>query len=250
MDFNQVIDIVPACPLCFEAMTRCNSLLSRMDRTIDNNAWAKRECSVCSNWMYDLTHPLLAFQRSEYFPKDYELGGEKGTGPLCLVLLTYLILTKVIQISFEMVSSGKWKIGKGLAFLTDNCINQKFAWVHMTCATNRYNLLRAMNNEGDTRKGDIIIADNQQNPNRYTALPVPSLYPRGVPLHAFTDTPMHLIPLGVGKAVFFRIMTWSARRGRKKAFVTIAQSLMEELNILKLPWLTLLPNSIKDKWGG
>jgi hypothetical protein len=38
MDFNQVIDIVPACPLCFEAMTRCGSLLSCMDRTIDNNA--------------------------------------------------------------------------------------------------------------------------------------------------------------------------------------------------------------------
>jgi hypothetical protein len=104
-------------------------------------------------------------------------------------------------------------MGKGLAFLTDNCINQKFARVQMTCATNRYNLLRAMNNEGDTRKGDIIIADNQQNPNRYTALPVPSLYLPGVPLHAFTDTPMHLTPLGVGKAVFFRIMTWSARRG-------------------------------------
>jgi hypothetical protein len=124
-------------------------------------------------------------------------------------------------------------MGKGLAFLTGNCINQKFARVHMTCATNSYTLLRAMNNEGDTRKGDIIIADNQQNPNRYTALPVPSLYSRGVPLHAFTDTPMHLIPLGVGKAVFFRIMTWLARWGRKKAFITIAQSLMEELNVLK-----------------
>jgi hypothetical protein len=61
---------------------------------------------------------------------------------------------------------------------------------------------------------------------------------------------MHLIPLGVGKAMFFRIMTWSARRGRKKAFITIAQSLMEELNVLKLPWLTLLPNTIKEKWGG
>jgi hypothetical protein len=25
---------------------------------------------------------------------------------------------------------------------------------------------------------------------------------------------------------------------------------MEELNVLKLPWLTLLPNTIKEKWGG
>jgi hypothetical protein len=25
---------------------------------------------------------------------------------------------------------------------------------------------------------------------------------------------------------------------------------MEELNVLKLTWLTLLPNTIKEKWGG
>jgi hypothetical protein len=42
-------------------------------------------------------------------------------------------------------------------------------------------------------------------------------------------------------------MTWLARRGWKKAFIIIAQSLMEELNVLKLP---LLPNTIKEKWGG
>jgi hypothetical protein len=53
----------------------------------------------------------------------------------------------------------------------------------------------------------------------------------------------------VGKAVFFCIMTWSARLGQKKAFITIAQLLMEELNVLKLPWLTLLPNTIKEKRG-
>jgi hypothetical protein len=70
-------------------------------------------------------------------------------------------------------------------------------------------------------------------------LPIPSLFTRGVPLHAFTDTPMHLILLGIGKTVFFRIMTWSARRGCKKVFVAIAKSLMEDINPLKLPWLTL-----------
>jgi hypothetical protein len=60
-------------------------------------------------------------------------------------------------------------------------------------------------------------------------LSIPSLYTRGIPLHAFTNTPMHLMPLGVGKTVFFRIMTWSARRGRKKVFVAIAKALMEDI---------------------
>jgi hypothetical protein len=109
-----------------------------------------------------------------------------------------------------MVASGEWKMGKGLAYMTDHCINQKFAKVHISRASNRYNLERANNNLGDTIQGEAIIADHVLNPKRYTPLPLPSLYSRGVPLHAFNDTPMHLIPLGVGKAVFFRIMTWSA----------------------------------------
>jgi hypothetical protein len=94
----------------------------------------------------------------------------------------------------------------------------------------------------NTIRTDQLIADHLQNPTRYMPLPIPSLFTRGVPLHAFTDTPMHLIPLG---------MTWSARRGCKKVFVAIAKSLMEDINSLKLPWLTLLlPSTIKDKWGG
>jgi hypothetical protein len=90
--------------------------------------------------------------------------------------------------------------------------------------------------EGDTRKGDIIIADNQWIPNRYSPLPVPSLNTQGVLLHAFTDTPMHLIPLAVGKAVFVCFLTWLARPGQKKAFITIPQLLTEDLNFLILPW--------------
>jgi hypothetical protein len=81
--------------------------------------------------------------------KGLIVGGREGNWSSSSGIIdTYSILTKVIQISFEMVSSGKWKMGKGLASLMDNCINQKFARVHMTCATNRYNLVRAMNNEG------------------------------------------------------------------------------------------------------
>jgi hypothetical protein len=134
--------------------------------------------------------------------------------------------------------------------MTKNCINKKFAHVHMTRATNRCLLDKAKDNAQDTVCAEILIANQLQNPIRYLPLKIPSLYSRGVPLHTFTDTPMHLIPLGIGKSVFFRIMTWSARRGQKKVFVAIAKLLMEDINSLRLPWLTLLSGTIKDKWGG
>jgi hypothetical protein len=250
-DYKQLLDVIPACPKCFDEMLHCDSLSTRGDSLVNKNSWIDRECHVCSKWMHDITHPLLSFRRTEYFPKDYKLGGEVGDGPLQPQELTYELLTKVINLSFEMVASGKWKMGRGMAYMTDNCINQKFAHIHLTRASNRCLLEKARGNQHyDTVRAEALVADHLKNPSRYLPLPIPILYTRGLPLHAFPDTPMHLISLGLGKAVFFRIMTWAARRGRKKIFVEIAKSLMEDLNSLKLPWLTLLPSTIKDKWGG
>jgi hypothetical protein len=91
---------------------------------------------------------LLIHYWSESFPKDYTLGGCLGNGPLSPIKLTYLVLIKVTDISFDMVASGKWKMGQGLVYMTDNCINKKFAHVHMTRATNRcvYEKQRAVMN--------------------------------------------------------------------------------------------------------
>jgi hypothetical protein len=36
-----------------------------------------------------------------------------------------------------MVANGKWKMGQGLVYMTNNCINKKFAHVHMTRAAKR-----------------------------------------------------------------------------------------------------------------
>jgi hypothetical protein len=250
-DYSQLLDVIPSCPKCFEVMLECDSVTSRNDPDVDRNRWISMGCKVCSNWMYNSADPILTFRRSENFPKDYLLGGDEGTGPLTPIQLNYTILTQVINLSFEMVAKGEWKMGQGLVYMTDNCLNKKYAHVHVTRASNRCLYNKAKNNDQrNTVRSDQIIADQLINPNRYLPLPIPSLYTRGVPLHAFTDTPMHLIPLGIGKSVFFRIMTWSARRGRKKVFVAIAKSLMEDINSLNLPWLTLLPSTIKDKWGG
>jgi hypothetical protein len=140
--------------------------------------------------MYDLNDPLLEFQRSESFPKDYALGGSLGSGPLVPIQLTYPVLTKVINLSFDMVANGKGKMGQGLVYMTKNCINKKSAHVHMASAANWCLFERAKRNEErNTVCADHVITDQLQNPIRYLPLSIPSLYARGIPLHAFTATP-------------------------------------------------------------
>jgi hypothetical protein len=52
--------------------------------------------------------------------------------------------------------------------MADNCINKKFAHVHMTRAANRCLFERAKRNkERNTVRADHVIADQLQNPARY-----------------------------------------------------------------------------------
>ena len=95
-----------------------------------------------------------------------------------------------------------------------------------------------------------LLLDKESNHRRYQPLDPPSLYSRGVPLRAFVDTPMHLILLGVGRTVFKRVSTWSARRGRKADFVAQAKVLLQQLDDLKLKWLVFVPRTFSHKWGG
>jgi hypothetical protein len=60
-DYSQLLDVIPSCPKCFDKMLNCDLLLSRSSVVTDKDSWTLRECHVCSNWMYDLNHPMLEF---------------------------------------------------------------------------------------------------------------------------------------------------------------------------------------------
>jgi hypothetical protein len=59
---------------------------------------------------------------------------------------------------------------------------------------------------------------------------------------------MHLLFLGVAKAVFMYVGIWSSRCGRRPAFQNIAKKCLQELEDLKLSWLTLQVDTF-DGWG-
>jgi hypothetical protein len=79
--------------------------------------------------------------------------------------------------------------------------------------------------------------------------PIPSLWDRGLDLDTFIDTPMHLLFLGIAKAIFLMIGVWSSRCGRSTAFNELATNKLKSLEDLKLQWLTFNVSTF-DSWGG
>jgi hypothetical protein len=249
-DYGQLLAVLPACDRCLGLMVECDSEHARKDPNFDRELWRKAVCQVCTNWGRDLSNPMLRFERSKTSPKDFVLGGEKGVGLLSPLLLTHAILIKVMDLTFEMVAEGKWTKVQGIAYLCDNCINQKFASVCVARALNVFNLSNAKRDVEDTDYYRELLRDKNNHPERYNKMQAPSLFLRGVPLRAFLDTPMHLLLLGIVKASFWRITTWAGRRGRKRAFVAFAREMLTQLDDLKLSWLVFIPKTFGDQWGG
>jgi hypothetical protein len=63
------------------------------------------------------------------------------------------------------------------------------------------------------------------------------------------NTPMHLLFWGLVKAVFLYVGIWSHRCGRKQGFQIIAKKRLQQLDDLKLSWLSFQVDTF-DSWAG
>jgi hypothetical protein len=71
----------------------------------------------------------------------------------------------------------------------------------------------------------------------------------GTGVRLFIDTPMHLLFLGIAKAMFFKFGVWAAKAGRGPAFNAVAIDLLGKVEQLHLQWLTFNVKTF-GKWGG
>jgi hypothetical protein len=94
-----------------------------------------------------------------------------------------------------------------------------------------------------------IERDQLENPEKYSMLDFPAVWGRLLALRFFVDTPMHLMFLGIAKTIFAFVGFWAAKSGRGPAFRKIAKALLQELDDLKLGWLTFNITTF-DSWGG
>jgi hypothetical protein len=224
-DYGKLFDVLPACPTCYQKMLQSDSLEARKDPTFDKTSWRTYNCNICTNWGKDMSSEMMRFEKTEKYPDGYMLGGTPGNVQTHKpIVLTHEILEEVMDLTFINVSNGNWTKVQGVAFLTEHCINVKYAKI----ATNRAWNLRVFNEVRDDPSEEKyfrrLFKDRTDNPKKYEQLRIPALYKRGVPLDRFGDTPMHLLLLGVARTVFRRITIWSTRRGRKHAFLALAKN--------------------------
>jgi hypothetical protein len=148
------------------------------------------------------------------------------------------------------VEKGKWTRKEGIAYLSENGIVTKYAESIVT----RANKCRLMRDAFDNRQKEPeqwrSMRDRARSqPILYTKAPLPSIWLRGLPLHLFIDTVMHLLFLGVVKAAFVRVSTWANRAGRGPAFLRLGTRMLMDVEDLKLQWLTFNVKTFGG-WGG
>ena len=132
-NYGKLKTILPACENCFQLMTVCDSEDHRCNPSLDSRAWKKRTCADCTNWHLHVQDEKLQFTRSKGFPNNYLLGGEVGEGLLRPIVLTYEILEKVMAVTFDMVSTGRWSKEQGNTYMNDNCLNGEYGVYLVVC---------------------------------------------------------------------------------------------------------------------
>jgi hypothetical protein len=245
---ESLMSITPACGDCYQVMQGYDS------KTPTQITW-KRECSICCNWMVrGVLDPMLKYKPMDDFPMGYALGGvanekilpKKTTHYDYPIELTYECLKKVVRLTQQKIENGEWSVNQGSSYLKENCINVAFVEPIVEKAKNLCELRQAFENaETDPSKWEALVEDNESTPHKYSACQVPGVWDRD----RYVDTPMHLLFLGVVKAVFYYVGIWSSRCGRKQGFQVIAKRRLTQLDNLKLGWLTFQVDTF-DGWGG
>ena len=167
------------------------------------------------------------------------------------IVLSYSILKAIVSMTHQKVATGAWNSKTAKAFMRENGIAEKYSKsiVYRALNCNGFQL-KYENREKEPEEWERIKTKQKENPELYRMAPIPAIWNRNTPLHLFIDTPMHLLFLGVVKAVFARIGEWSYRAGRGPAFTRIAKTLLTDVDNLKLQWLSFNVKTFGGKWGG
>jgi hypothetical protein len=249
-DIQKVRGVLPACQECLSFMKEIDT-----ETYVGNGTGVPPwlfQCDRCTNWMItDLDNPLLAYAPPKDYPKGYLLGGVPGDGDtINPIKITYASLKNVIHLTHTKIVSGAWSKLEGTIYLKANGVKTSFATAVVNCAMKCGEYREALDNYGNDKEAyDLLENDRQKNPSKYIMKAIPSVWRRDVPLRLFIDTPMHLLFLGIAKSIFFYIGIWSNKCGRGPAFRKIAQSMLIDLDALKLQWLSFNVTSFMT-WGG
>lgn len=217
-------DVLRPCVICRDIL---------LDETFP---WACPDCSDCTNFAYNLDHPLLEYDAPDFFPIPLE---DDRLGPL---RLTYRDLVSAVTYAHDALVDGLWCVEESAEWLHLHCLNQK-ARDSILLRAERCKEFRDImeDHESTDAEKEAVTAEKEREPNLYARWPIPSLWTRGVLLSQCPDVPMHLLFLGVVKTVMMRVQAWMTNKRKATPFAREMTQYMKSLEALKLTWIKILP---------
>jgi len=207
--------------------------------------WVYSECAHCTNFAYDLKHPLLQIAAPEDRLEDEIEFRHPG-----LLKLDYAVLNDAVSLAHEMYVDGIWSALDVREWLKILCINIATAQVVLRHAEKCKEYQDVMGDpESSNALKAAVTAEKARNPELYEEWPHPAVWNRGVHLYQHPDIPMHLLCLGVVKLVLMRTDRWLTKKHKAQPFVRKMKGMMESINELNLSWLPILPFK-GGKFGG
>jgi hypothetical protein len=215
----------------------CRTILFDME-----TPWFCPPCLECTNFAYDLNHPML----------HYDEGADELFGtPDGVMKLSYQILADAVELAHDGFVAGDWELLEVHRWLKMHCIKLECVTsilLHADKCKEFHDVMDVNANSSDALK-EAVTQEKNRRPHLYTRWPLPAVWTRGVNLDQHPDIPMHLLCLGIVKTVILRVSRWMAKKCKGKAFVRQMKGLLESLQKLHLSWCPVLPYK-GGKFGG
>jgi hypothetical protein len=215
--------------------------------------WASEHpCDKCTKWTVMGDHKLLRYPPPDDYPPDYV----PECGSLCPSKLTYESLKAAVDLTHTMVSTGRWSLKNGSAYLATFTIVPLYADGVVLNADNVRCLTEARKNKIQM-KAELASLEELKalDPVAFQQKELPCLWKRGlsmtntVALDKAVDVPMHLLFLGIVKTVTRKIQAWCKVRGTQSAFVRSVKGLLKCIKKFNLDWCKTIEYS-GGKLGG
>jgi hypothetical protein len=212
----------------------CRSIL--FDKT---EQWVCPECEDCTNFAYDLSHPLL---QAEHIHEEF---GHPG-----MMELSFEMLGDAVSLAHEEYVAGNWTSVNVHEWLKIFCVKEATAKLVLAHADKCKEYQDAMDDpESSVALKEAVTMEKERNPRLYAPWPHPSVWTRGVDLFQHPDIPMHLLCLGIVKLLLLRVDKWMTKKHKGTPFVRQMKGMLESVQQLNLSWCPILPYK-GGKFGG
>jgi hypothetical protein len=214
MNIKQVVEAFRSCEACTESIIdECNN---NNTYTNFNYEWRSGNCKKCTAWMFHFKSPLLHFSPEKDFPiksfKKLLLNGK-----LCPYKVSRSKIMKGIKLIINKLDDNKVKLIQAKAYL-------------------RY--------LGINNTGQLLILEKKHE------YKLPSTWYGFNDLNVFVEVPMHLLMLGVMKAVVIKVGSWLRSINQGPNFLSLVKGKLRIVKKMNIEWCKVLEYPRTDKTGG